>query len=102
MDKTEIDELVTKSRTDGARLYQVSDWLYKLLVVLTALVGLLGLVLSFVAAGSGGPVALVGGLVATCIVVLLLYSAAVLSTHLSKVLVHLLFVSLANLDREIK
>lgn len=99
MTDEEIAELTSKSREDGARLYSVSDAVYKVLLGITgfvALVGVFATIAAFVNINAGAGFAVLIFSVVTCGS---LYAGAIFSTHVSKVLVHLLFSNLAILSR---
>jgi len=98
----EREELVRNAREDGKRLYQVVQSIYKFLITVNWIMGIIGgfsgLYIIAERYGYGG---LFGGI--TCWVFTAIYCAgtyvfAVLVTHGAKVLVHILFSNLAIME----
>lgn len=97
--QTEINEIVSKGKSDGVRLINVSTTVFKVLIAFNWVVAIGGGIGAIAAMGKGG---FIGGLfVAVGVAVLcsIIYASAVLSTHFAKVLVHLLFANLAMLEK---
>ena len=95
----EINEIVRKGKNDGVKLINVSATIYTVLIVFNWILGVGGGIGSFVLMskeGFGPGIALGIGVVVICSII---YAGAVLSTHVAKVLVHLLFANLANLEK---
>lgn len=95
----EIDEIVSKGKSDGVKLINVSSTIYTVLIVfnyILAIGGGIGTVAMMNKSGFGGGLAFGVGVMVLCSII---YAAAVLSTHVAKVLVHLLFANLAMLDK---
>jgi len=100
-------EIVQAGQADGQRLFAVATVIYKGLIILNyilavigGLVGL-GMIEGAMRADYGGGMMFfmaVGVLVGTAIACAINYAAAVLSTHVAKVLVHILFANLAIMD----
>ena len=91
-------ELITKGREDGVRLFTVATSVYKFLIVMNWLAGIGGGLYGFVellTANESMKIACLPIWVLTALICLVNYSVAVLSTHVAKVLVHLLFANLA-------
>lgn len=89
----DIAELVKKGKADGQKLYAVSEFLYKFSIILNWFFVIAGLLY----ATFGGVNSPIGFLLIAVIVGLLCavnYAASVLTTHVVKVLVHLLFSNL--------
>jgi hypothetical protein len=90
----EREELVRNAREDGKRLFQVVEGIYKFLIAVDWIMGIIGLVLGLVIIGQGnGAVAAFAAI--TCWVLTAIYCAgtyvfAVLTTHGAKVLVHIM------------
>lgn len=99
MEKSDIEELMRKGRSDGAKLYSVADALHKLCSLLIGLVAVVGVVASFAAMTNAGFVAGAIVFIATTVLCMLLYAADVVLTNSSKVLVHLLFSNLVLIDK---
>ena len=99
MTNDEIKEVISKGQADGATLYRVADALYKVAIVFNWLFGILGIVLTFVAASNGGFGPALGVFLVTLLICSLVYAAAVFGSHGAKVVVHLLFSNLAILER---
>lgn len=105
----ERQEVVKLGQADGTRLFRVSEVVYKVLIILNWITGTLGVVFAlaiFATAsnsflGSTSEV-LLGFvvLVVTAFVCVVNYAFAVLTTHVAKVLVHLLFCNLVILERD--
>ncbi len=102
MTNNEIAEVISKGQKDGATLYRVADVLYKVVMALNWLIGILGVVLTYVAGSDGGFGPALGVFLVTVVICALGYVSAVLGSHGVKVLVHLLFSNLAILDRSQK
>ncbi len=104
----ECDELVRKGREDGKRLFQVVEGMYKFLITMNWVIGIvggligLGLLVKGLSSdflGSGAEVlAGIACLGLTALYCVGLYAAAVLMTHGAKVLVHILFSNLAIME----
>lgn len=95
MKENEINEIFAKGQADGVRLFRVSEIIYKVLVVFNWIFAIAGGILSVVIFGSTSAVGGVVMLLVTITVCAILYAVAVLSTHIAKVLVHILFSNLA-------
>jgi hypothetical protein len=102
MTNEEIAEVILKGQGDGATLYRVADALYKVAMVFNWLIGIIGVVLTFVAGKIGGFEPALGVFLATVVICCIGYAVAVFGSHVSKVLVHILFSNLAILDRDQK
>lgn len=97
--QVEINEIVSKGKSDGVKLINVSATIYTVLIVFNWILGVgggIGALVLMSKEGFGSGVALGIGVVVICSI---MYAGAVLSTHVAKVLVHLLFANLAMLDR---
>ncbi len=99
MTNDEIAEIISKGQADGATLYRVADTLYKIVITFNWLFGILGAVLTFVAAREGGFAPALGVFLATLLICAIGYAAAVFGSHGAKVVVHILFSNLAILER---
>lgn len=99
MSNDEIAEVIAKGQADGATLYRVADVLYKVAIAFNWLIGILGTVLTFVAASKGGFGPALGVLLVTLLICAIGYAAAVFGSHGAKVVVHILFSNLAILER---
>jgi len=102
-------EIVKKGQEDGARLFRVSETIYKGLIILNWICGIVGTLFGFgffIASshsyGTDGSMVAMGFgiLIATAIGCVVNYVLAVLTTHGAKVLVHILFANLAILGEE--
>ncbi len=102
MTDSEISELMTKGKEDGATLYRVVDVIYKITVIFNYLIGVLGVVLTFVAGTSAGFGPALAVFLATVTICAIGYGLAVFGSHGAKVLVHILFANLAILERGLK
>jgi hypothetical protein len=100
---TEREEIISKGKEDGARLFKVAEGIYKGLIILNWIGGIVGVILAIVCfsegAGMGIPMGL-GVLIATAICCIIDYVFAVLMTHGAKVLVHILFANLAIMEEK--
>lgn len=99
MTNDEIAEVISKGQADGATLYRVADALYKVAIAFNWLFGILGVVLTFVAASKGGFGPALGVFLVTLLICAIGYAAAVFGSHGAKVVVHILFSNLAILER---
>lgn len=108
---TERAEIITAGQEDGQRLFMVSTAIYKSLIILNYVLGVigslagLGMLIGGMAARYGGGTFALAGLailVVTAVVCAINYAVAVLSTHVAKVLVHLLFANLAIMEQGAK
>lgn len=99
MTNEEIAEVISKGQEDGATLYRVADALYKVAMAFNWLIGILGVVLTFVAGSKGGFGPALGAFLVTVIICAVGYATAVFGSHGAKVLVHILFSNLAILDK---
>ncbi len=102
MTNDEIAEVISKGQEDGATLYRVAAALYKYVMAFIWLIGMLGVVLTFVAGSNDGFGPALGVFLVTVVICAFGYATAVLGLHGAKVLVHLLFSNLAILDRSQK
>lgn len=115
MEATELKQIATNSREDGKRLYLVATTIYKIWILMIRIVGVLGALTAmgmlFNAMPSNRPnmfgqnefnymmgLTSLSVAVVTAIFCALNYVAAVLITHGSKVLVHVLYTNLAVLE----
>ena len=103
----ERQEIIKKGQEDGKRLFRVAEAIYKGLIILNWIGGLVGLVAAIIIFSNAssaytptGTMVLMGfGILAgTAIVCIVNYIFAVLMTHGAKVLVHLLFSNLAIME----
>ena len=99
MTNDEIAEVISKGQKDGGTLYRVSDALYKVTIFFNWIIGIFGLILTFFAGTSSGTGAALVVFFCTVLICAIGYAFAVLGSHVSKVLVHLLFSNLAILER---
>lgn len=99
MNNYEIDELMSKSRQDGAQLFAVADAIYKVSIFILILIGIAGLVLFFVAFSAGGLGPALAVAIGTAAICAIGYALSVLGSNLAKVIVHLLFSNLAILQK---
>ena len=97
-------EIIKKGQEDGHRLFRVAEAIYKGLIILNWIGGVIGVIIAIALLASGQGVVSVmmgiGVIVATAIGCIINYVFAVLMTHGAKVLVHILFANLAVMDRE--
>ena len=104
----EREEIIKKGTADGQRLFNVSEAIYKILIIFNWIIGVIGGIASIVVmaqAGNAGAVAIligVGILISTIVTCVIQYAGAVLTTHGAKVLVHLLYSNLAIMNQENK
>lgn len=98
MTNDEIAEVVLKGQEDGIKLYRLADALYKVAMAFNWLIGILGLMLTFVAGSKEGFGPALGVFLVTIILCAIGYAAAVFGSHGAKVLVHVLFSNLAIID----
>jgi CHASE2 domain-containing sensor protein len=103
MTNAEIEEVILKGQHDGAKLYRVADWLYKIFIIFNWIIGIVGSILTVLALSKedGKGIAL-GILLATAIICFAGYVSAVIGSNTLKVLVNILFSNLAILDRNRK
>ena len=99
MTDNEIAEVIAKGQEDGATLYRVADALYNVAMVFNWLIGIVGIVLTFIAGSKGGFGAALGVFLVTVVICAIGYAIAVFGSHGAKVLVHILFSNLAILDK---
>ncbi len=103
MTNEELAEVISKGQQDGAKLYRVADWLYKIFMIFNGFFGILGAILAVAALSSkGGEGLALGVLFATIIVCFAGYVTAVMGSNTLKVLVDILFSNLAILERDRK
>lgn len=103
MTNEEIVEVISKGQHDGAKLYRVADWLYKICMVFNWVFGVLGVILAAAALGTkGAEGAALGVLILTVMVCFFGYVTAVIGSNTLKVLVNILFSNLAILDKDRK
>ena len=99
MTNDEIQEIISKGKSDGATLFRVAALIHKVSTVFIWIFGLLGIGLVVAAMSNAG---LLGGLAAlfgVLLVVGILYAVSVMASHTMLVLVHILFSNLALLER---
>lgn len=104
----EQQELIKFSREDGKRLYTVSEWIYRTIIVINKISACVGAIISIIVIikgisninYGGGYFLLLGLLTAfsTFIFCFGLYILAVLVTHITKILVHILFSNVAIME----
>jgi hypothetical protein len=101
MEQSDLKELSSKARIDGRRLFHASETIYNISIRLTAVIGIVGVISSFVAL-IDGPGVVAALLIATLTAVLcyLFYLVTVVSTHVSKVLVHACLATIAIAERQ--
>lgn len=99
MTNDEIAEVISKGQKDGGTLYRVSDALYKIAIFFNWIIAIFGLILTFFAGSKSGMGVALIVLLCTLLTCAIGYAFAVLGSHVSKVLVHILFSNLAILDR---
>jgi len=99
MTNDEIAEVVSKGQGDGATLYRVADALYKVAMAFNLVIGIVGVILTFVAGSQGGFGAALGVLLVTAVICAIGYVIAVFGSHGAKVLVHILFSNLVILEK---
>jgi len=99
MNINDFESLAQKTREDGARLFGVCELIYKISLVFLWLLGIIGVILTvFILSQVGFIAALATGL-SFAFFILIGYAFAVLTTHVSKVLVHTSFASIAIAER---
>jgi hypothetical protein len=99
MNINDLESLAQKTREDGARLFGVCELIYKISLVFLWLLGIIGVILTiFILSQIGFIAALATGL-SFAFFILIGYAFAVLTTHVSKVLVHTSFASIAIAER---
>jgi len=99
MNINDLESLAQKTREDGARLFGVCELIYKISLVFLWLLGIIGVILTiFILSQIGFIAALATGL-SFAFIILIGYAFAVLTTHVSKVLVHTSFASIAIAER---
>lgn len=100
VDRADIEQLSVQVREDGARLYGVSHKIFKISIYLNFAILIIGALLGLVAMNaSGNIVGFVAVIFVTGVVCALNYAVAVLTTHISKVLVHTSFACLALVEQ---
>ena len=99
----EKDELAQRSRQDGLRLFKVAEGIYKFLITMnwiTCIAGVAAAIVAF-AMSDGSSFGVSSGLMILLLTIfacIVNYVVAVLSTHIAKVLVHLLFTNVAIME----
>jgi len=99
----EKSELAQLSRADGKRFYRVVEGLYRYLIVMNWVTGIIGGLVAIIAMMSGGIYGLLAGLIVLAVTGFVCagnYVFAVLTTHGAKVLVHILFSNLAIMEAQ--
>jgi len=93
----DIESLSKKTRADGARLFGVCETIYEIAMVGIGIVAFIGFIASVVA---GANIFFLGCIIAVCTVgfCFMSYMLAVIATHVSKVMVHTSFSSIAILE----
>lgn len=97
----EIDELIKRSRQEGAELYSTLQFFQKIGTVCIAIFGVIGVIMGFAFMMDKffGGVLVIAGAGALCY---LLYAIQIVITNTSKVFVHLLFSNIVIMERGIK
>lgn len=98
MNNEEFQELSTRAREDGRRLFAVTEMLHKIGLIAPATFGFLGMIAGVAAISNVG---IFAGLIVFAVagfITWLLYLGLVLTTSLSKVLVHSMFSVLATTE----
>lgn len=97
MNFKDIESLSKKTRADGTRLFGVCETIYEIAMVGIGIVAIIGSIASVVA---GNIVFFWGCIIAVCTVgfCFMSYMLAVIATHVSKVMVHTSFSSIAILE----
>ena len=96
MTDKELDELSSRAREDGQRLFAVAGMLHKIALAGIILLGLMGAIGGMALIANGG-----GGLLAfavTALVCWLIYLGVTLATSISRVLVHSMFCMLSTCE----
>jgi len=104
----EKGELGQLAREDGKRLFSVVQGIYRYLIIVNWVTGVVGGIvgLALIIAGAGSNFAaagVVGGMVVIAVTGFICaanYAVAVLATHGAKVLVHILFSNLAIMEAQ--
>jgi cation transport ATPase len=95
----QIAEVISKGQVDGEMLFRVADAFYKIVILINLLIGILGIILTFVYGSKVGFGLALGTFLMTLLTCAIVYTAAVFVSHGAKVLVHILFSNLAILER---
>jgi len=98
MNLKDITSLSEKTREDGQRLFRVCQFIYEVGIGITCIIGLVGLVASFISFNTvsfwfGGSIFL-----ATLAICFFNYVVTVLFTHFGKIMVHTSFANLAIIE----
>jgi len=100
MNDKELEELSSRAREDGQRLFATASTLNKIGLTGVSILGIIGFI-GGIALMSNGGAQVIGGLLAfavTAFVCWLIYLGVVLSTSLSRVLVHSMFCMLSTCE----
>ncbi len=100
MTDKELEELSSRAREDGQRLFAVSNTLHRIGLVGITLLGIAGAIGGMALMSKGGG-QVMGGfltLAVTAVVCWLVYLGVALSTSLSRVLVHSMFCMLSTCE----
>jgi hypothetical protein len=99
MNIKDLESLAQKTREDGARLFGVCELIYKISLVFLWLFGIIGLILTVYILFQVGFIAGLATGLSFAFFILIGYAFSVLTTHVSKVLVHTSFASIAIAER---
>ncbi len=100
MNDKELDEISSRAREDGQRLFAVANTIHTIGMAGIILIGITG-AFGGIALMSNGGAQVIGGLLtfaATALVCWLLYLGVALSTSLARVLVHSMFCMLSSCE----
>ena len=100
MTDKELDELSSRAREDGQRLFAVAGMLHKIALAGIILLGIMGAIGGMALIANGGA-QVIGGLLAfaiTALVCWLIYLGVTLATSISRVLVHSMFCMLSTCE----
>jgi len=98
MNYIEIKSLSDKTRSDGGRLFGVSEFIYNLCMILVWIAAIIGGIISLVVMINVHFLAGLGVALLTAIFCFLNYIVAVLTTHVAKVLVHTSYSNIGILE----
>ena len=98
MNYIEIKSLSDKTRSDGGRLFGVSEFIYNLCMILVWITAIIGGIISLVVMINVHFLAGLGVALITAVVCFINYIIAVLTTHVAKVLVHTSYSNIGILE----
>lgn len=98
MERSDLQELLTKGKEDGSKLYSAADSLHKLTVKVIITFEVLGLIAGLATMQNAGFVVGVVVFVLVSVLCVLLYAFATAINNTSKMLAHILFANLAAIE----